>query len=464
MNCPNCDGPVLRHGICPNCGIDAYLYKKTLRISDILYNKGLAQAKAGDLSAAIENLNKCIYFNKENIQARNLLGLVYFEFGRVGDALKHWIISLSILKKNNIAKNYINELQNDQRAREWYASSLKNYNQALLYLQQNSEDMAIIQLRRALEQNPKFVDAMNLLALCYLMQKDKEKAAATVEKVLSIDVNNSTALGYFKEIYPNKNKIDVVRKQNAQAQTGRYRSGPAPKHKKNFSDSFHIAEIVSFILGGLCVFGLFYILVVPGIREEHEAEITRLNAAVQQQDAVETVEINTVDEEAVADLERKVGELEQRLLARDEHIERLNRINDVYSASDLQRRNELEAAADILFHMSPSGLPVNIAELYDNLSSDVIPRVVKNLYDEGVARFNQEEYKEAAVSLGKAYLYSEENGAGADAIIYYLGFTMEMMEEYDSAVAYYEELLETYPNSNFINAATSNLEEILGEE
>jgi len=464
MNCPNCDGPVLRHGICPNCGIDAYLYKKTLRISDILYNKGLAQAKASDLSAAIENLNKCIYFNKESIQARNLLGLVYFEFGRVGDALKQWIISLSILKKNNAAKNYLNELQNDQRSREWYASSLKNYNQALLYLQQNSEDMAIIQLRRALEQNPKFVDAMNLLALCYLMQKDKEKAALTVEKVLAIDVNNSTALNYFKEIYPNKNKIDVVRKQNAQAQQGRYRSGPMPKPRKSFSDSFHIAEIISFILGGLCVFGLFYILIVPGIQEEHDAEVTRLNAAIlNQRNAVDTVEVVTVDEEGIAELELKVEELEQRLLARDEHIERLNRINDVYSASDLQRRNELEAAADILFNLNPAGLPVNIAELYENLVSDVLPRVVKNLYDDGVARFNQEEYTEAAANFEKAYLY-DADGASADAILYYLGFTMEMMDETEAAVAYYTELIETYPNSNFVNAATSNMEELLEEE
>jgi len=463
MKCPNCGSPVAGGGICRNCGVDAYLYQKTLRISDALYNKGLAQAKAGDLSGAAENLNKCVYFNKENIQARNLLGLVYFEFGRVGDALKQWVISLSILKKNNIARNYVDEIRTDDRAREWYSSSLKNYNQALTYLQQKSEDLAIIQLRRAVEQNPKFVDALNLLALCHLILKEKEKAAEIVEKVLTIDVNNTIALNYYREIYPNKSKTDVVKRQNVYDQKGKYRSGPTPKPKKNFADAFHIAEIISFFVGCACIFGLCYFLIIPGIVGEKDAEILSLNASLLAERAVEPQVIEP-DDERLAELSRENDDLRQKIGSRDEQIDRQGRIIDVYKASNLQRRNEFEEAAAILFPLDVAGLPVEIAEMYENLAADVLPKAVKSLYDSGVEHFNQNEYEDAVVCLERANLYVSEEGANADAIIYYLGFTMEMLEDADTAIKYYNELIEDHPGSNFVSAAQNRLQELTPEE
>ena len=81
MICYNC-GTQLGHDIvCPGCGIQVKTYKKILFTSEALYNKGLRLAKNGELTNAIESLKMSLKFNKRNIKARNLLGLLYLRIG-----------------------------------------------------------------------------------------------------------------------------------------------------------------------------------------------------------------------------------------------------------------------------------------------------------------------------------------------------------------------------------------------
>ena len=79
MKCPNC-GYIIQQGVvCPNCGVDAFIFKKTRNTSIRLYNKGLEQARVRDLTGAVKSLEQSILFDKNNYIARNLLGLVYHE-------------------------------------------------------------------------------------------------------------------------------------------------------------------------------------------------------------------------------------------------------------------------------------------------------------------------------------------------------------------------------------------------
>lgn len=48
------------------------------------------------MSGAIVSLTECLKLNKFNIDARNLLGLVYFEMGETVDALSEWVISKNL--------------------------------------------------------------------------------------------------------------------------------------------------------------------------------------------------------------------------------------------------------------------------------------------------------------------------------------------------------------------------------
>ena len=75
------------------------------------YNDGLRKAKIRDLTGAENSLKKSIQFDKYNKDARNLLGLVYYGRGDVTRALVVWTVSLKLVPADNIASDYIDEIQ-----------------------------------------------------------------------------------------------------------------------------------------------------------------------------------------------------------------------------------------------------------------------------------------------------------------------------------------------------------------
>ena len=70
--------------------------RKIRLISNSFYNAGLERAKRRDLTGAVEYLKKCLNLNKYHIDARNLLGLIYYEMGEVSEALVQWVISMNL--------------------------------------------------------------------------------------------------------------------------------------------------------------------------------------------------------------------------------------------------------------------------------------------------------------------------------------------------------------------------------
>lgn len=73
----NCGAPIGKSDYC-TVGFHVEVQKKIWRCPIPIHNLGLDQAQIRDLSGAIDLLKRSLKFNKLNVQARNLLGLVYF--------------------------------------------------------------------------------------------------------------------------------------------------------------------------------------------------------------------------------------------------------------------------------------------------------------------------------------------------------------------------------------------------
>lgn len=201
MRCPRCDANVADAAVrCNFCGQDLSVVHYVRRISNSYYNMGLEKAKVRDLSGAIVILKKSLQFDKRNVNARNLLGLIYYEMGETVAALSEWVLSKYLMPEDNDADYFMETVQKNQTALDATNQTIKKYNAALSSARARNEDLAIIQLKKVVSLNPHFVRAQQLLALLYIYTEEYSKAAKCLNRARRIDFNNTTTLRYLQEI------------------------------------------------------------------------------------------------------------------------------------------------------------------------------------------------------------------------------------------------------------------------
>ena len=156
MKCYVCNSQLDNNSdYCLKCGADVSVYRIVVRTSNTYYNQGLEKAKVRDLTGAVDSLRTSLCINKNNIKARNLLGLVYFEMGEVVMALSEWVISKNLKPDRNVAEVYIKKVQDDPNKLELMNQAIKRFNISLRYAKEGAADMAVIQLKKVVTMNPK---------------------------------------------------------------------------------------------------------------------------------------------------------------------------------------------------------------------------------------------------------------------------------------------------------------------
>jgi tetratricopeptide (TPR) repeat protein len=208
--CPKCGQKLNEKSHCTSCDITYRSFRLIKEVSKSLYNEGLQKSKVRDLSGAVESLNRSIKYDKRNIDARNLLGLVYFELGETVMALRQWVVSQNIQPELNVASNYLKLVQDNQVNLDRLSTAIKKYNQALVYIRQNSRDLAIINLKKVISLNPKFVKAYTLLALLYVKEEEVSRAKNILLKVLLIDKTNYVAHKYYEDLFEDHKEEAVI--------------------------------------------------------------------------------------------------------------------------------------------------------------------------------------------------------------------------------------------------------------
>ena len=276
MNCMNCKAVVdVGMEICPNCGFNLRVQRKCFSLSNMYYNLGLDKAEIRDLSGAINMLRRSLKFNKYNIHARNLLGLVYFETGEAVAALSEWIISKNIMPENNVATEYIATLQAEQAKLDMINQTIKKYNSALKCCRENNEDVAAIQLRKILNQNPKLIKGYHLLALIQMKNGEWNKARRILKKAARIDKTNTTTLRFLREVDEQTGVTTRLEKKKK----GLFRSGTKENPDTDILGSERVAQptvyrehskvsVFFILMAGIAAGAVaFWLLAVPAIRQ-----------------------------------------------------------------------------------------------------------------------------------------------------------------------------------------------------
>lgn len=465
MNCPSC-GTKSNSNICPMCGADNVLYNKTNNISDVLYNKGLAQSKDNDLSGAIVSLNKSLHFNKNNYLAHNVLGLVYFECGRAGDAIKQWVISFNIKKEeHNLARGYIKVFEENAVIMEKMNDSIKLYNQALTYIKRKNEDMAIIRLKKAIELNPNFIDALNLLSFCYLITKENKKAISTIERALEIDINNPTALSYFRELGLNRVRPQNTERTRIATGAGARETSTAAVSRigigenKTFGNSFGMKWALFFSAGSILSFVIIFLLLVPAVINGKDKQIAQMSDVNSQKEQSYNETISAKNKE-IDDLTLEKDALQKQKNALDIEVEKQSRTQKILTSSAVLQGGDYEGAAALLENLNPDGLSDDTIELYNSIVNSTYSRIEKESFNEGIRLYNLRRYEEAKTYFEKTVKYMTEDSRYTGDSLYYLGRIAEMGEDTNAAKVYYEKVLNDYPAASQANRAKNQLNQL----
>lgn len=214
--CPHCGAQVRKTGYCSSCYLHIDVLRKASNTSNYYYNVGYDRANARDLSGAIESLLTSLRYHKRNVQSRNLLGLIYYEMGEAVKAMSEWVMSVNYQPENNLATKYLKELKKDPTRLESIDQLARKFNMALGYTESKDYDLAILQLKGAVSENPHFVKGYLLLALLYIHTDNYEKARVTLRRVLKIDKANPTAIHYLREMGDTEENIIQMRNENVE--------------------------------------------------------------------------------------------------------------------------------------------------------------------------------------------------------------------------------------------------------
>ena len=472
MICYQCGCSLSEHDFCTNCGADVALYKKIIYISNRFYNEGLERANVRDLTGAITSLRQSLKFNKNNVEARNLLGLVYFETGEVVAALSEWVISKNLRPKKNIADDYIDMIQTNQNRLDTINQTIKKYNQALTYCNQDSLDLAVIQLKKVLSLNPKFIRAQQLLALLYINSEEWERARRELTKCREIDTNNTATQRYLKEVeemlVPEEGVKQSSRKKQKTDDIVKYQSGNETIIQPvNIREGKGVTSLLNLGIGVIIGIAIAIFLILPARIQASRADIDEDLRKVSEQSDAKTATIDELQQQ-VNELTKKNGDLQQDLEAYLGTDGKLRSVESLLKAADAYLTNpeEVTVVADYLEEIvqddteGGDGNSESFEDLYNTLLALVGPSVAQAYYDDGYEAYRQENYADAILNLEKAFKYDAANG---DAL-YNLANSYYRTGEEEKAKDAYLQVIELFPNTEKASKSEAFLEEMENAE
>lgn len=473
MRCPNCGSALsLKNNHCSRCMEDVRVYKKVVKASNAFYNQGLMKAKVRDLSGAVVALNTSLELDKTNTNARNLLGLVYYEMGETVSALSSWVLSKHFQPEDNDADEYMSEVQENPTRLDSMNQAIKKYNSALLSAKQGNTDLAIIQLKKVVTLNVKFIRAYQLLALLYINQGEKEKARKLLIKANAIDVNNTTTLCYLKEVgvqSTNRPSAEAIKEREQKEEHKKQIMNPEKAVFTALGGSFkedkpsiwlYLNLLIGVVLG-ICI---FYFLIGPQMNTTTEKELrTQISEKTKKISSLESDKVTLSGENErlkaqVETLEASVKDLEGQVIKEnDKEDGSSNPYDSLLSAANLLLDKKNEEAALAIVSVDPKNYTIDSAKnLYEYVKEKTFKNASKSTYSDGYKKYQGRKYDDAITLLTQSYQLNNEN---QDAI-YFLARSYHQKKDLEKAKEYYTILTEKYPDSKRGKEAKTKLNQI----
>ncbi|MCR5846709.1 MAG: tetratricopeptide repeat protein [Lachnospiraceae bacterium] len=461
--CYSCGMALSEKSYCTSCGADVSKYKKILYMSNRYYNRGLEKAQIRDLTGAVEDLRQSLKLYKRNTQARNLLGLVYFEMGETVNAMAEWVLSAHYQKDKNIASDYIDTLRTNAVLLDNINSSIKKYNQGLNQCKQGNVDVAKITLRRVVNNNPRLINAHLLLALVLMKEEDYSGAKKELIQVRRIDRGNITAALYLRMAEENLNTDSKKHKGKEKEAAVTIQNGndiiiQPNNRKENTFLSLFLNILIGLVIGLLVGWFVLGPIRVNMQKSDENKELS---------DAYEEINLKNT---TIDTLTQRIDSLTTQYEALKDQLNTYEGTNGAfegykylllavkeYSKGETADKNLVAQYLDKVDENGSDKIKEEeFLEVYNILKTSIGESVADSYYENGYNAFRQEDYVTALENFKKAIEYNSEN---VDAL-YYLACTYMANKDYDNAKYYFNMVINISPDSELGNKASNYIAEI----
>ncbi len=327
-----------------------------------------------------------------------------------------------------------------------------------MYCLQDSKDLAVIQLKKVLSLNPRFVQAHQLLALLYMDREDWERAERELKKCVDIDRNNIQTLRYMKEVeqmlmpdetvkQPSRRKKDeAVRYQSDNEMIIQPLSVKEPRRTG-------VSTLLNIAIGLIIGFGVVYFLVVPSAQSKVRNEIQQDMIKISNESDGKTVRIQEL-ESRIAELNTQIDSLNQEIEGFAGEDGTLRMVENLQrTVAEYLQKGDMQAAADSLENISQNVVMEEMSEsfrsLYQGLMASIGPELSAEYYKNGYELYRTNDYTSAIDILTKSVYYDAQN---VDAL-YFLARAYEKNEDAENAIAAYDKVLEQFPDSGRVRDA-----------
>lgn len=426
--------------------------KRFLYQSNQWYNDGLKKANIRDLSGAILSLKKSLQYNRDNVPARNLLGLVYYGRGEVVEALVEWIISKNIKSHGNIATYYIKRVQESPSELETINQVLKKYNQCLMYCRQGGEDLAVIQLTKVIAAHPTFLKAYQLLALLYIETEQYAKARQMLRRAHKLDTTNEITLRYMHELKQlHGDKAAKIKGSKEQAVS--YRLGnetiiqPVSSTLKDNATMLTILNIVIGIAVGAAV---VWFLFVPAVKQNMLQKTNKEVIAYSEQIAAGESEIDLLNKE-LSEYKAASEATANELAAAQSTQSSYEGLVAAISHYNQKNYNQV-TLTDELLAIKTEALGETGKATYDAIAKEVFDKQCAELYEASQKSYNVANYGTVIEKMERVIKMKEGYADGKALLLLMNAYQKNGNAE--QATSTYNRILELYPNTELATEAT----------
>ena len=436
--------------------------------SNAWYNDGLRKAKIRDLSGAMVSLRKSLQYYRGNINARNLLGLVYYGRGEVAEALVEWIICKSIRPEDNPANYFVKKIQESPDKLEVMNQAIIMYNQSLVICQQDGDDMAIIQLKKAVADHPDLLKAWQLLALLYMHTEQYTKARQALVAARKIDTASETTLRYIHAMSQIRGARSrrVRRKRPNTVEFNRDNETIIQPRAKAMVKELSSRVMILNILFGIGIgAAIIWYLIVPAVNqaryERTNLQMIEYSHRIQSLESQVSAQTRALDEyralhvpAAPVEVEREGEPVE--MVGMGESYELMLMVQEQLGSGQYTS----EQMAEYLLRVNPEWLGERGQAMYDYLGSRIFPALSYQIFHSGLGALNAGNYSEAIEHLSR--VVSMDESANNGYAMLRLGDAFAGNGELENAIVRYRRVIELFPYGDISNLARSRIENLNG--